>query len=72
MSPGIVYSIGGVGIKAVRKDDHTYGVWRYDYYIGTTHRIKTRHYEVHGVKFDKLYTAVAYIVREWTKEKDNG
>ena len=70
MTPGILYSVDEVSVKALRKGDHTYEVYKQDHYIGAVHRVKTRHYEVHGTKFDKLYTAVAYVVRKWMEHNE--
>lgn len=70
MTPGILYSVDEVGVKALRKNNHTYEVHKQDHYIGAVHRIKTRHYEVQGAKFDKLYTAVAHVVRKWKENNE--
>lgn len=70
MTPGTFYSVGGVSAKALRRNDHTYEIYKQDHYIGAVHRVKTRHYEVQGTKFDKLYTAVAYVVRKWKENNE--
>lgn len=66
---GRFYSVDGKTVRVV-EGYRLYEVWRDDTFIGTVHRIKSRHYEVCAQRFDKLYTAVSYVTREWRKEND--